>query len=330
MTIGTLELKRFVVMEAQFVKLSAVNLILEREAALSTSGKADPTSVLVPASAHCVNKNGGAHAAGGGVGNAYSVDNASLPYGTIYKPKTPGASGGQGGLGGGYVDIITDELILDGKLQADGADHTTCGGGAGGSIYVIASVALKGLGSIEANGGNTQSSAAGAGSGGHIAIDMTSDEYQCSYHASSCTSPATHGNGGPGSIYTLSDNNGEKLVCDNANGQKDFYTTLNETSLVLNFDIVDIYNYAKLQVVKDGLQRELNSLKVNCDGTGLVRIQSNQLGTLERYTVDTKANSKLRVNIELHNGGEFILSETVTILGLGDVAFDLACIMRGV
>ncbi|KAH3880024.1 hypothetical protein DPMN_003936 [Dreissena polymorpha] len=159
---------------------------------------------------------------------------------------------------------------------------------------------------------------------------MASDKFQGSYHASGGTSPATHGDGGPGSIYTMSDTNGEKLVCDNANGQKDFYTTLNETQLKLNFDQVNIFNYAKVQVVKDGLRRELNILKVNGDGTGLVRIQNNQLGTLERNTVDTKANSKLRVNIELHKGGEFILSETVTILGLGDVAFDLDGIMRGV
>ncbi|KAH3880025.1 hypothetical protein DPMN_003937 [Dreissena polymorpha] len=81
MTIGTLEMKRYVVLEAEFVQLSAVTLILEREAALTTSGKANATSDKVPASAHGVSRNGGAHAAGGGVGNAYSVDDASLPYG---------------------------------------------------------------------------------------------------------------------------------------------------------------------------------------------------------------------------------------------------------
>jgi hypothetical protein len=41
-------------------------------------------------------------------------------------------------------------------------------------------------------------------------------------------------------------------------------------------------------------------------------------------------HSKLELNLELHNGGEFILSETVTLLGLADTALDLNGILRGV
>ncbi|KAH3816434.1 hypothetical protein DPMN_117950 [Dreissena polymorpha] len=245
-------------------------------------------------------------------------------------PLTPGASGGSGGKGGGFIKIATKELVLDGILRSSGADSTIGGGGAGGSIYVVCSVALKGLGSLETVGGSTTNPDAGAGSGGHIAVNMKNDLFQGTFSAGGGTSKAPHGNGGPGSVYTFSQTYGEKLVCDNPNGQKDYYTTLNEANLVLNFDDVDIYNYAKLQVVKDGKNRELNIMKVNGDGTGLVRIQKNQKGTLERSITDTKANSKLKVNIELHDGGEFILSETVTILGLGDIAFDLDGVMRGV
>lgn len=330
MTIGTLEMKRFVVLEADFVELIAINLILEREAAFSTDGRASVDDPLVPSGAHGKGRNGGAHTAAGGVGGNYTVNDASEPYGTIYTPLTPGASGGQGGKGGGYIKITTDDLVLDGILRSSGADSTTGGGGAGGSIYVVCSFALKGLGTMEAKGGKTTVSDAGAGSGGHIAVDMRSDEYQGTFSAGGGTSPAAQGNGGPGSIYLISDNNGEKLICDNENGQTDYYTTLNETNLNLNFDVVDIYNYAKLQLIKDGQPRELNILKVNGDSTGLVRIQTNQKGTLERSVTDTQANSKLRVNIELHDGGEFIMSETVTILGLASVAFDLDGVLRGV
>lgn len=330
MTIGTLEMKRFVVLEADFVQLVAANLILEREAALSTDGRANISDPLVPSEAHGRGKNGGAHTAAGGVGGNYTVDDASAPYGTIYTPLTPGASGGNGGQGGGYIQITTDELVLDGILRSSGADSTTGGGGAGGSIYVICSFALKGLGSMETVGGSTTDPDAGAGSGGHIAVDMVSDEYQGTYSAGGGTSPASHGNGGPGSIYLTSGTNGEKLIVDNENGQTDYYTTLNETALILNFDVVDIYNYAKLQLIKDGQQRELNIMKVNGDSTGLVRIQTNQKGTLERSVTNTQANSKLKINIELHDGGEFIMSETVTILGLGAVALDLDGILRGV
>lgn len=330
MTIGTLEMKRFVVLEADYVQLVAANLLLEREAAISTNGRASENDTLVPAGAHGVGKNGGAHTAAGGVGGNYTVDDASLPYGTIYTPKTPGASGGQGGKGGGYVYIITDELVLDGILRSSGAESSSGGGGAGGSIYVICNAALKGLGSMETIGGSSTDPHGGAGSGGHIAVDMVSDEYQGTYSAGGGTSPASHGNGGPGSIYLTSGTNGEKLIVDNENGQTDYYTTLNETSLVLDFDVVDIYNYAKLQLIKDGQPRELNILKINGDGTGLVRMQTNQKGTLERSVTNTQANSKLELNIELHDGGEFIMSETVTILGLGSVALDLDGILRGV
>ena len=57
-------------------------------------------------------------------------------------------------------------------------------------------------------------------------------------------------------------------------------------------------------------------LKVYGDGTGLLRIQSNQLGSLERITSTTYKSSKLNLNLELHGGGEFILSETTFLLGL--------------
>ena len=329
MVIGTLELKRYVVLEVDFVNLTAAAIILERGAALSTNGKGARDSPFIPHGAHGTGKNGGAHASAGGVGNYVSVDAASDPYGTIYKPLIPGGSGGQGGSGGGYIIIITDELILGGILRSSGMDSTTGGGGAGGSIYVKCNIALKGLGIMESKGGSVTSSSAGAGSGGHIAVDMKSDEYQGKYSAAGGTSPATHGKGGPGSIYLLSGNYGEKLILDNENGQTDYYTTLNETTLHLNFDLVDIYNNAKLQLNKDGKTRTLNVKKVNGDGTGLIRIQADQKGTLERSITDTKANSKLRINLELHNGGEFVMSETVTILGLGKVALDLNGVLRG-
>ena len=330
MTVGTLEMKRFVVLEADFVDIIAVNVILEREAALSTNGRAALDDDLVPLSAHGIGKNGGAHSAAGGVSTNDTVDDASEPYGTIYEPITPGASGGPNNKGGGAIKITTDDLILDGILRSSGGDTSVGGAGAGGSIFVICNTALKGLGSMETKGGSTTDVEAGAGSGGHIAVHMQSDEFQGEYSAGGGNSFAPHGNGGPGSIYLLSDNNGERYICDNENGQIDYYCTLNEESLTLNFDTVDIYNFAKVQMIKDGKDRSINIDKVNGDSTGLVRLQENQIGTLERSVTEPSVHSKLRVNIELHKGGEFIMSETVTILGLGSVAFDLDGVLRGV
>ena len=329
MLLTKFELKRYVVLKADYVFIQAVTVIVEREASLNTVGRASIDDSAVPSSAHGTGKNGGAHAAGGGVGSGIPVEYASEPYGTIYNPLTPGSAGGQGGLGGGYIYIGTDELYLDGYLQASGEDSSTGGGGAGGSIFVECQT-LKGLGSMESNGGNAETSDAGAGSAGHIAVLMTSDEFQGTYSAHGGSSPAVHGDGGPGSIYTLSDKNGEQLVLDNKNGQKDFYTTLNEDDLDLVFDVLEMFNYAKLQMVKDGVKRSLVINKILGDGTGLLRVQTNQTGTLQRIQGGTESNSKVYTNLELHEGGEFILSHVTTILGDGDVSLDLDGTMRGV
>jgi hypothetical protein len=58
-------------------------------------------------------------------------------------------------------------------------------------------------------------------------------------------------------------------------------------------------------MTEDIKQRTLNILSVNGDGTGLIRMRQNQTGTLERFSLDVLI-SKLEINLELHNGGEFI------------------------
>ncbi|KAK3576663.1 hypothetical protein CHS0354_004948 [Potamilus streckersoni] len=329
--VDMMEMKRYVKLYAEFIEITAGTLVLERGAQLNVVGKGNPADV--PASAHGQGKNGGSHASSGGIGDGKNLTSASEPYGTIYKPIKPGAPGGSGGNGGGYIYIRVDELLLDGIIDASGATSSTGGGGSGGSIYVICEDILKGLGLMAANGGDASSSDAGGGSGGHIAVETKEDFYQGKYSASGGVSDATYGKGGPGSIYLkrmFSTGTSDKLIIDNKNGQKTFYATLNETSANLKFDEVDIYNYAKFQVVKDGVRRDLNIRRVNGDGTGLLRMQTNQVGTLERIEFGASTKSKLEINLELHDGGEFILSETTTILGKADVALDLDGIMRGV
>ena len=109
-----------------------------------------------------------------------------------------------------------------------------------------------------------------------------------------------------------------------------FYLTVNESSNDLAFDAMTLKDYAKLQLSADNRQKTLNIRKVNGDGTGLIRMQSNHKGTLERYRYGNLTHSKLDINLELHNGGEFILSETVTVLGLAPTALDLNGVLRGV
>ena len=329
--VGTMEMKRYVVLYADFIEIQAGTLILERGAELNVNGRGRTTGV--PTAAHGTGFNGGSYASEGGVGNSGSITSVGETYGTLYAPVLSGASGGSGSKGGGYIKINANLVSMYGLLRANGNDSTIGGAGSGGSIYIVCYDTLKGLGTIEANGGSVTNVNHGAGSGGRIAaeakIDLFSTEGQ--FSASGGTSPATHGNGGPGSVYTKMGDNSviETLIIDNANGQTDFYTNLDETRTDLQFDVVQIQNYAKLQIIQDGQQRTININKVIGDGTGLLRLRSNQTGTLERYS-STVLNSKLEINLELHNGGEFLLSETTTIMGKASTALDLNGIMRGV
>lgn len=329
--IGVMEMKRFVVLYADFINITAGTLILERGAELNVDGRS-----LRPSDApggHGGNLNGGAYASEGGVGQGDTLDEAAKPYGTIYTPVLHGSNGGNGGHGGGFIYIRTDNVHLDGVLSANGASSPSGGGGSGGSIYVICDNRLSGLGRMQVDGGDAHDIAAGAGSGGKIAVHAAAEIFLGSFSAAGGSGDSVYGKGGPGSIYQKIGNGleiVESLKIDNTNGQGYHYMTLDETSMSLNFDVVDINNYAKLQVKNDNLTRNLNIKKINGDGTGLLRMRRNQTGTLERYLVGNLTNSKLEINLELHDEGEFVLSETTTILGKAPVALDLNGRMRGV
>lgn len=110
-----------------------------------------------------------------------------------------------------------------------------------------------------------------------------------------------------------------------------FYLTLDETADDLDFDIVTLKDFAKLQLKpNDGRNKTLNIRKIIGDGTGLIRMQNGHRGTLERYRYGNLTHSKLEINLELHNGGQFILSQSVTILGLASTALDLNGVLQGV
>ena len=310
-------------------------VVIERGAELSTVGQVEAGEG--PGN----DKGGGAHSAAGGVGNNVagtpkSLETASEPYGSIERPTTSGSQGGgpDGGLGGSRIYIHTDKLSLNGILNAGGGDSVTGGGGSGGSVYVLVEDTFEGLGQVKAEGGGTSSSEAGGGSGGRIGVYTHFDEFLGTYHAQGGYSPATYGYGGPGSVYIQSgaeiDNSIErKFIIENSNGQKHSYLTLNENSTDIVFENLYIENYAKFQVINDGIERTLDVKKVHGDGTGLIRIREMQRGTLERIASGNNTVSKLRVNLELHNGGEFIMSETCVLLGLADTALDLDGTLRG-
>ena len=77
----------------------------------------------------------------------------------------------------------------------------TGGGGSGGSIFLTVGNEFTGLGTLSARGGNSSSNAAGGGSGGKIGVTSITDTFVGLYEAYGGISPATFGDGGPGSIY---------------------------------------------------------------------------------------------------------------------------------
>ena len=332
LSIGSLfEMKRFVVLEAEYIDITAGKINLERGSQLSVRGKA-PHNPLSPHAGKGLN--GGAHTSEGGVEHNETLTNVAVPYGSIYRPTTMGSSGGgNGGRGGSTINIYVDELRLDGILNANGGSSSNGGGGSGGSILVKCDVSLQGLGEMTANGGDAGSIWAGAGSGGRIYVSTKKSDFQGQYRAHGGYASSVYGKGGPGSIYIQIEQEYDNLVeyftVDNSNGQLYHYLTLNETADKLDFANIFISNYAKLQIIKDSKMRSINIKKVHGDGTGLLRLRQNQLGTLERISAANDTNSKLALNLELHDGGEFIMSETTTILGKAPVALELDGIMRG-
>ena len=101
----------------------------------------------------------------GGRGGLF--DGSSLPYGSLFDPREPGAGAGgsaasAGSDGGGGIHIVAGRrAVVDGALRANGAT-TLAPGAAGGSIS-LAAADISGAGVIEANGGP-------GGGGGRVAL----------------------------------------------------------------------------------------------------------------------------------------------------------------
>ena len=329
--VSLLDLRRYVKISANSVNVTAGKLILERGAELNVDGGSEMLNP--PSSGQGHGTNGGAYASQGGIGQNQKLSQASEPYGTIYFPELPGSAGGNGAAGGGIITLLVNDLVLDGTLSANGLSKANSGGGSGGSINVQCDQTMSGFGLITSSGGSAYELKSGAGSGGRIAIRSNNDLFTGKFKASGGSSPATYGNGGPGSIYLKTVDQGtisERLIVDNSNGQKTFYMNLEEPNQDLEFSAVKITNFAKIKIKEDGKNRTIDIKKIFGDGTGLLLIQKNQKGTLERYATGKLSISKLEINLELHNGGKFILSETTTILGKASTALDLDGIVKGV
>ena len=117
---------------------------------------------------------GGGGGYGGAGGNGHSGAGGGS-YGDVETPTALGSGAGSGWngygyyRGGGALRIVTDSMVLNGIISANGQDGgTDVGGGAGGSILVQAGT-LTGAGIFQSNGGAGAGSCGGGG-GGRVAL----------------------------------------------------------------------------------------------------------------------------------------------------------------
>jgi hypothetical protein len=120
---------------------------------------------------------GGGH---GGRGGASAYSAGGSVYDSIDQPMLWGSGGGQGtgvpewtgSQGGGAIRLfVGGHLLLNGQLSANGNDavQDDAGGGAGGSILLLANL-FSGNGSVTAHGGAGNLNKGGGGGGGRIAV----------------------------------------------------------------------------------------------------------------------------------------------------------------
>jgi hypothetical protein len=115
-------------------------------------------------------------AAGGSHGGAGwpAGNGAGEVYDSVVQPALPGGGGGGAWSppGGGVVRLSAANLVLDGRILADGGPVCNNGSGAGGTVAVTLSGALSGGGTISAAGGTGQGCGyfANPGGGGRVAL----------------------------------------------------------------------------------------------------------------------------------------------------------------
>ncbi len=138
---------------------------------------------------------GGSH---GGLGYAYNGV-CGIAFDDYRDPASPGAGSSGTSAGGGVIRIQAPQVVVSGRIIANGACVGSFGGGAGGSIRLDVG-ALSGNGLISANGGHAAGNSGGGG-GGRIALYYTT----CAMSSTQITAYAGHEvglhQGAAGTVY---------------------------------------------------------------------------------------------------------------------------------
>jgi hypothetical protein len=172
-------------------------------------------------------------------GGQYATHSGNRCYGSVFDPVLPGQFGQVGdhatiSPGGGAIKLtVTGDLVVNGKVQANGERRDGNAAAAAGSINIRART-LSGSGTIKAYGlaaANIPWAKRAQGAGGRIAVRVTGEEVGTtgvwtSFTAVGCTTNTTSNvywnrNTSAGTIYLQGKSDGEKggtiYVCNQKN-----------------------------------------------------------------------------------------------------------------
>ncbi|QQS61126.1 MAG: fibronectin type III domain-containing protein [Candidatus Moraniibacteriota bacterium] len=131
-------------------------------------------------------------------GMAYDLN---LTYGSIFNPLDLGSGPSYCGAikgGGSVIFTVTEEIVINGLISANGAKDS-CGGGSGGTINILSKI-FSGSGAISSNGGGISYGGAG---GGRIAVKLTSgNDFGLVIMQAFGGGNSSNDNGAAGTIYT--------------------------------------------------------------------------------------------------------------------------------
>ena len=172
------------------------------------------------------------------------MNSSNLPYGKLENPIFLGSGGSsscgfgsKAGNGGGRISIISDKLIINGRISANGNEgveinqNDFSGGGSGGSIKINVGE-ISGTGEIEAKGGDGSfkvrlDNRRGGGGGGRIAIFYTSSNFpEDNIYVKGGFGNTGEYSGSSGTVYLKQENEKGKLIINNGNLETTLLTPL--------------------------------------------------------------------------------------------------------
>ncbi|KAL5010959.1 hypothetical protein ScPMuIL_013264 [Solemya velum] len=317
MMIESLHIKYDAELKADFFDLVCSDIEVELEALISSSSYDRPGSDSIDIELGTGGTDGSstAGASHGAVGGG-STSLVGEPYGSLYEPNLPGSGKAGRGRGGGYIHIVTELLMNDGRISVDGGNSAS-GGGSGGSIW-IKTAYVEGYGMFSSIGGSSSGNNGGA-SAGRVAMYS---KYEMKFEGTYSVYGGSAGNdlnaGGGGTVYLEDTRKGQlyrRLLLDNLNRPIDKYILIDEDGQKeFIFEEVHLMRQASVHLKGDDLK--INVSKFFGDGTGLVHLHDSHVLTAE-YIEGILQAFTAPVNFIIDHRSEIIFPSFLYIYGSG-------------